>query len=185
MGHAVHYQDAAGEAQIVDVPSLDAALELVERLRNDDDASDVRVFREVPIEVRTYYRVVALEEDAARSAGGAGAAVDGSPAVAEPAPAPAAVDPAVPDEAGAPEPAADTATAFDEPASAQDTVLEGQAGADARRAADAWTSAAPPAPPSGATVVSPPPPRPDETSPAAENDEQPDAEPKRALFNRG
>ncbi|MCC5947939.1 MAG: hypothetical protein JJT89_05740 [Nitriliruptoraceae bacterium] len=62
MSHAVHYRDAAGDDHVEDVGSLDAALELVERLRNDDGAQDVRVFREVPIEVKTYYRVVVADE---------------------------------------------------------------------------------------------------------------------------
>ncbi len=62
MAHAVHYQDAAGTARFELFDGLDAALETVERLRNDGQASDVRVFREVPIEVRTYYRVVAVDE---------------------------------------------------------------------------------------------------------------------------
>lgn len=61
MGYAVHYRDAAGAAKLEDVESLDVALERVEQLRNEDGASDVRVFREVPIEVRTYYKVVAVE----------------------------------------------------------------------------------------------------------------------------
>lgn len=61
MGYAVHYRDAAGENRLEDVTSLEAAVELVERLRNEDGASDVRAFREIPLEVRTYYKVVALE----------------------------------------------------------------------------------------------------------------------------
>jgi hypothetical protein len=63
MGYAVHYRDAAGENRLEDVTSVEAAIELVERLRNEDGASDVRAFREVPLEVRTYYKVVALEPD--------------------------------------------------------------------------------------------------------------------------
>jgi len=64
MDHAVYYRDASGEARVEDVPSLDAAIEMVERLRNDDGASDVRVFREIPIEFHTYYKVVAVEQQA-------------------------------------------------------------------------------------------------------------------------
>jgi hypothetical protein len=63
MGYAVHYRDAAGENRLEDVTSVEAAIELVERLRNEDGASDVRAFREVPLGVRTYYKVVALEPD--------------------------------------------------------------------------------------------------------------------------
>jgi hypothetical protein len=62
MGHAVHYRNAAGEIRLEDVSSLSAAVELVERLRNEDGAQDVRVFREVPLEVRTYYKVVVAED---------------------------------------------------------------------------------------------------------------------------
>jgi hypothetical protein len=65
MGYAVHYRDAAGESKLEDVTSLEAAVELVERLRNEDGASEVRAFREVPLEVRTYYKVVALDEQGA------------------------------------------------------------------------------------------------------------------------
>jgi hypothetical protein len=64
MGYAVHYQDGSGESRLEDVSSLEAAVELVERLQNEDDATGVRAFREVPLEVRTYYRVVALEPEA-------------------------------------------------------------------------------------------------------------------------
>ncbi len=62
MGHSVHFRDAAGEAKLEDDGSLEVALERVERLRNDDGATEIRVFREVPIEVHTYYRVVAVDE---------------------------------------------------------------------------------------------------------------------------
>lgn len=65
MSHSVHFRDVAGEVHLEDVASLEAALERVEYLRNDDDATEVRVFREVPIEVRTYYRVTAAAEPVA------------------------------------------------------------------------------------------------------------------------
>jgi hypothetical protein len=65
MGHAVHYRTAAGESRFEDVPSLEAAVELVERLRNEDGAEAVRVFREVPLEVRTYYKVVVAGDEGA------------------------------------------------------------------------------------------------------------------------
>jgi hypothetical protein len=66
MGHAVHYLDATGASRFELQPSLDAALEAVERLRNDGSSSDVRVFKEVPIQVRTYYKVVVADgEDGA------------------------------------------------------------------------------------------------------------------------
>ncbi|WP_052664084.1 hypothetical protein [Nitriliruptor alkaliphilus] len=65
MSYAVCHRDATDTLHVADVASLDAAVEAVERLRNEDGTSDVRVFREVPIEVRTYYKVVIADEDAA------------------------------------------------------------------------------------------------------------------------
>jgi hypothetical protein len=63
MGHVVHYRTAAGEPRLEEAPSLDAALALVERLRNDHEAEDVRLFREIPLQVRTYYKVAVVDED--------------------------------------------------------------------------------------------------------------------------
>lgn len=63
MGHVVHYRTATGESRLDDVSSMDAAVELIERLRNDEGVEDVRLFREVPLKVRTYYKVVVDEED--------------------------------------------------------------------------------------------------------------------------
>ncbi len=83
MDHAVQYRDATGEVQLTDVPSLDAALELVERLRNAQGVAEVRVLREVPIEIRTYYRVVAVDGDApAAPAAPAAPSEDAAPASA-------------------------------------------------------------------------------------------------------
>lgn len=79
MDHVVQYRDATGEVQLEDVPSLDAALELVERLRNAQGVAEVRVLREIPIEIRTYYRVVAVDGDAPAASGGV---VDAPPASA-------------------------------------------------------------------------------------------------------
>lgn len=64
MGYAVCHRDESGTLKVEDVTSLAAAVEVVERLRNEDGASDVRVFREVPIEVRTYYKVSIADEEA-------------------------------------------------------------------------------------------------------------------------
>lgn len=131
MGHAVHYRDASGQPQLTDVPSLDAALELVERLRNDG-AEDVRVFREVPIEVRTYYRVVALDEEQAPDAGAAQAH---EPVAAEPVPTVAEEPPPVEEPADDPFATTSNEAVAPEP------------------------PPAPSEPPSGATVVAPPPSR--------------------------
>ncbi len=65
MTYAVHHLDGQGTPQLEEFPSLEAGLARVEALRNDGDVSEVRVFKEIPIEVRTYYRVVAVEGDAA------------------------------------------------------------------------------------------------------------------------
>jgi hypothetical protein len=62
MGYAVFHRDEAGTPTVEDVASLEAALEIVERSRNGEGPRDVRVFREVPIEVRTYYKVQVAEE---------------------------------------------------------------------------------------------------------------------------
>jgi hypothetical protein len=67
MGYAVCHRDVTGTQQVEDVSSLEAAVELVERLRNEAGPADVRVFREVPIEVRTYYKVVLADEDGVAS----------------------------------------------------------------------------------------------------------------------
>jgi hypothetical protein len=62
MTYAVHHVDADDSPQLEEFPSLEAGLARVEALRNDGDVSEVRVFKEIPIEVRTYYRVVAVED---------------------------------------------------------------------------------------------------------------------------
>jgi hypothetical protein len=57
--HLVTFRSAEGRDGSHTAPSLDEALRFVERLRNNEGASDVRVFRmqEVPIEFRTYFKV--------------------------------------------------------------------------------------------------------------------------------
>lgn len=67
MGHAVHHRDAGGETHLEEVATLASALELVERLR-DDGSTDVRVYREVPVEVRTYHKAIVVEAPAASDA---------------------------------------------------------------------------------------------------------------------
>lgn len=59
MDHLVRFTTAEGrDAQHV-APSLEDALRFVERLRNTEEASVVKVFRlqEVPISFKTYYKV--------------------------------------------------------------------------------------------------------------------------------
>jgi len=64
MGHAVHFRDRLGVLQLEDVPTLEDALHRVEDLRNQPGVAEVRVFCEVPVEVRTYYRAVVADADA-------------------------------------------------------------------------------------------------------------------------
>jgi len=71
MGYAVCYRDPSGATQLEDVVSLEAAIERVEKHRNEDGAVDARIFREVPVEVRTYYKIVPLEDDTGGDQGGA------------------------------------------------------------------------------------------------------------------
>ncbi len=85
MSHSVHFRDVTGEVHLEDLASLEAALERVEHLRNDDGATEVRVFREVPIEVRTYYRVTAVAEPLAAVAETDGSGITGAVPTEEPA----------------------------------------------------------------------------------------------------
>jgi hypothetical protein len=64
MKHVVLSTDASGQPKIDEVASLDEAVAMVERLRNEDGVDNVRVMREVPIEVKTYYRVVVADDGA-------------------------------------------------------------------------------------------------------------------------
>lgn len=68
MDHLVRFTTAEGREGHHYADGLDAALSFVERLRNSEEASDVRVFRlrEVPLEFRTYVKVeVRAEGDTA------------------------------------------------------------------------------------------------------------------------
>lgn len=69
MSHAVRYHVPGGEVHFEDVESLDAAVALVELLRNDEGLEDVRVYEHVPIQFEPYYRVV-LDDQAARPSHG-------------------------------------------------------------------------------------------------------------------
>lgn len=59
MEHLVKFTTAEGREGQHSADSLDDALRFVERLRNTEEVSAVRVFRvqEVPIEFKTYYKV--------------------------------------------------------------------------------------------------------------------------------
>lgn len=65
MSHAVHFRSADGSTTFEPVASLDAALARVEQLRNEQGVSEVRVYREVPVTFRTYYKATVAEEPAA------------------------------------------------------------------------------------------------------------------------
>lgn len=77
MEHQVRFLTAEGREGQHTAANLDEALRFVERLRNSEEANEVRVFRmqEVPIEFRAYYKV---ELRAGERAG-----EEGSPVAAE------------------------------------------------------------------------------------------------------
>ena len=87
MSHVVLSKGASGEPKVDEVSSLEEALQQVERLRNEDGVSDVRILREVPIEVKTYYKVVALEEGSGVASVAAPSEADTAPDVLPKAPA--------------------------------------------------------------------------------------------------
>jgi hypothetical protein len=156
MGHAVHYLDATGASRFELQPTLDAALEAVERLRNDGSSSDVRVFKEVPIQVRTYYKVVVADGE------------DGAPASEEVVEAPVVTEVVADAEV-----AVDATEPVVEPTAEPAAEVEDLEAARAERAAQE--------PLSGAVVMTPPPVT---LHPEAEElDEH--VEPRRPLFSRG
>ncbi len=59
MEHLVRFTTAEGRDGLHYADGLDEALRFVERVRNAEEAAQVRVFRlhEVPIQFRTYYKV--------------------------------------------------------------------------------------------------------------------------------
>lgn len=79
MSHIVIYRSNDGQAVYHQTEALEEAARHVEWLRNSGQGKDARIFRmqEVPIEVKTYYRVEVAVADEAQ------------PAPAAPAPAPA------------------------------------------------------------------------------------------------
>ncbi|HEX2849375.1 MAG TPA: hypothetical protein VHN98_02430 [Acidimicrobiales bacterium] len=98
MSHLVTYSGPDGQRLHHQVEGLEDAVRHVEQLRNAGQGNDARIFRmvEVPIEVKTYYRVEIAtpaddEKPAAKAAAPAEAAPSASPAppasgaVAEPA----------------------------------------------------------------------------------------------------
>ncbi len=59
MSHMVVFRSADGKPGYHQAETLDEAIRFVEHLRNQEGVSDTRLFRmqEIPLEVRTYYRV--------------------------------------------------------------------------------------------------------------------------------
>lgn len=66
MQYLVRYTTPEGVDRYEEVATLEAAIALVERLRNEEGLSEVRVYRQIPLEVRTYYKVVVREGEAPR-----------------------------------------------------------------------------------------------------------------------
>lgn len=62
MSHAVHFRSSDGSTTFEESASLDDALARVEQLRNEDGVSEVRVYREVPVTFRTYYKATVVED---------------------------------------------------------------------------------------------------------------------------
>ncbi len=161
MTYAVHHVDAEGCGQLEDTGSLEEALARVEELRNDGAVSEVRVLKEVPIEVRTYYRVVAVEEGP--EVGAAAPAPVTPPAAAVPPPADAPFADAPTGEVHAEVVPGDAAAPVAAPAAERPAPVFGD-------------------PPSGAVVMGPPPAAAAPDTPEAADDPAP--EPRRALFGR-
>lgn len=96
MQHLVKFETAEGREGQHTAASLNDALRFVERLRNNEDASQVRVFRlhEVPIEFKTYFKVELRGEDPEADA--AAPVDDEAPSAPEALPHPVAPMAAVP-----------------------------------------------------------------------------------------
>lgn len=106
MSHIVIYRSNDGQAVYHQAEGLEEAARHVEWLRNSGQGKDARIFRmqEVPIEVKTYYRVEVAVADEGQVAPAAPAPAPATPAAA-PAPAPAATRPAPAPAPAAPAPA--------------------------------------------------------------------------------
>ena len=84
MAHMVIFRRADGKPGYHQADSVEDAVRFVEMLRNQEKVTDARIFRmeEVPIEVRTYYRV----EVAGEHPEGANGAADAPSDVLDPLP---------------------------------------------------------------------------------------------------
>lgn len=65
MEHLVRFTSAEGRDGYHNADSLDDALKFVERLRNNEEVDNVRLFRlqEIPIEFKAYYKVELRSSD--------------------------------------------------------------------------------------------------------------------------
>lgn len=182
MSYTVHHVDAEGRGHLEDAASLEAALSAVEELQSDGRRSQVRVFKEVPIEVRTYYRVVAVEEPGvpAETVDGPGAAPEVVEGAAGQPPAAAATHEMAahaPSDAAPPQPVDQDAPPLGSRSVAED-MPPPEPQPEGQRLAPVFQE-----PPSGAVVMGPPP---AQTSPAegvAAAGES-DPEPRRSRFGR-
>lgn len=89
MQHLVRYTTPSGQTEHREVPSLEAAAELVEQARNELGATDAKIFREVPIEFKVQYKVTVAGE----GAGSPSAAPSTAPASPPAAPSASASEP--------------------------------------------------------------------------------------------
>lgn len=87
MAHLVRYRTRAGEIRHEEVRDLDAAIALVERLRNDGEGEDVRVFDEVALQFQTYVKVSVAAGDVAPAPSPAPASAPKAESAAPPPPA--------------------------------------------------------------------------------------------------
>jgi hypothetical protein len=78
MAHMVIFRRPDGKPGYHQAESVEDSIRFVEMLRNQEKVTDARIFRmeEVPIEVRTYYRVEVVGEHAEGTNGAADAPSD-------------------------------------------------------------------------------------------------------------
>ena len=108
MSHMVIYRSLDGQAVYHQAEGLEEAVRHVESLRNAGQGDDARIFRmhEVPIAVKTYYRVEVSEDAPPAMVAATAPAVTAQAAqAAAPAPAPIAPDASAAPAATKPEPA--------------------------------------------------------------------------------
>ena len=101
MSHAVHFRSSDGSTTFEPVGSLEDALARVERLRNDEGVSEVRVYREVPVAFRAYYKATVVEDEQQPEASAAASTPVAGSAPATPASPPPGAMPLAPPPAAA------------------------------------------------------------------------------------